>query len=71
MSVTILRHTFLQCRPSTWALLDNFRLRGWSCCVSTSAALQVGYQIRDNLTDCYNLLNVAEECTMDELKVYP
>lgn len=36
---------------------------------SLSYSRNIAYQIKDNLRDCYNLLNVDEECTLDELKV--
>ncbi|XP_052246983.1 dnaJ homolog subfamily C member 28-like [Dreissena polymorpha] len=35
---------------------------------SLSYSRNIAYQIKDNLRDCYNLLNVDEECTLDELK---
>lgn len=73
MSAVILRNIAIQCRNKNAAHIllafKKFPLAPTSCPFTNSKPCLVGYQIKVSLADCYNLLNVSEDCSLEELKV--
>ena len=58
--IFILERQLLRVMSFRYKILDrNF---------SSTFSLAVGYKLKDNIKDCYSLLNVTEESSMEEVK---
>ncbi|XP_052800891.1 dnaJ homolog subfamily C member 28-like isoform X2 [Mya arenaria] len=75
MFSVILRQSLCNQVRLTYQIISDLPLQGklnlhatLSARITSSTTCRVGYQIKDNLSDCYNRLNVPEDCTVDELK---